>query len=99
MPELDTITAKLTADVSAFQTGMASANQSVENFKAATTTAAAGQTTFYRGLEQSGEYAAGAERGVRRIEYAMGALAAPSGGAHHPIRMLAEGVLAFGRGC
>ena len=84
MADLGDITVRLRADASQFTTGMQ---------QAATAT-----KTFYEGAEQAGEFAAGAERGIRRMEYGLGALATEAVGANHSIGMVTEGLLLFGGG-
>src|SRR5260370_39780611 len=98
MREVDKGRAKLAADVESFTTGLARAHQSVETFKNATQTATSGTKTFYEGVQQAGEFASGSERGMRRMEFAMGSLAAETAGANRAVGMFVEGVLLFGGG-
>ncbi len=98
MPELGEISARLTADGSTFTAGMGQAKTAVENFQTAAATATAGTKTFYEGVAQAGEFAGGSERGIRRMEFALGSLAAEATGANHALGTLIEGLLLFGSG-
>lgn len=98
MAELGEITARLSADVSSFTDGMGRAQTSVQNFQNAAGTATTGTRTFYEGVSQAGEFASGSERGVRRMELALGALGAQMTGTNHAVGMLSEGLLLFSGG-
>ena len=98
MAELGEITAKLTADVGSFTSGMANAKTSLENFQTSAATATSGTKTFYEGVSQAGEFAMGSERGVRRMEFALGSMAAQAVGASHGLGTLIEGLLLFSGG-
>jgi hypothetical protein len=98
MADLGEITARLTADATSFTTGMGQASTAVEHFQNSASSATTGTRTFYEGVEQAGIFATGSERGIRRMEFALGSLAASSLDVSHPIGQLAEGLLLFGGG-
>src|SRR5512135_294968 len=98
MATIDGVQVQLTADIGQFQTGFNQASQSIQNFQNATQTATTGNRTFYEGVAQAGEYAAGSERGIRRMEMAMGSIAAQAVGANHSLGLLSEGFLLFSGG-
>lgn len=98
MPTLDAVQVQLTADIGQFQSGFNQATTSVQNFQNATQTASRGTQTFYEGVSQAGEYAVGSERGIRRMELALGSVAAQAVGTNHAIGQLSEGLLLFGGG-
>src|SRR5690242_6024475 len=77
---------------------MASAQTSLENFQTSAATATSGTKTFYEGVSQAGEFAMGSERGVRRMEFALGSMAAQAVGASHGLGTLIEGLLLFSGG-
>src|SRR5690349_13497608 len=98
MAELGEVTVRLTSDIQSFQSGLAAANVSLQNFRNSAETATAGTRTFYEGLAEAGEYAVGSERGVRRMEFALGGIAAQAVGASHGLGQLSEGLLLFTAG-
>ncbi len=98
MADLGDVVVKLTADVGQFQTGFNQATTSLQNFQNTTTTATAGNRTFYEGVEQAGIFATGSERGIRRMEMALGGIAAQTVGASHGMGLLTESLLLFSGG-
>ncbi len=89
---------RLTADVGQFQTGIGSATTSVQSFQNAVATATTGTRSFYEGVDQAGIFATGSERGIRRMEMALGGIAAQSVGANHSLGLLGESMLLFSGG-
>ena len=84
MADLGEITVRLRADASGFTQGMQAATASTK--------------TFYEGAEQAGNFAGGSERGIRRMELALGAASAEAVGANHTLGLFTEGLLLFGGG-
>lgn len=98
MADIGDVVVKLQADVGQFQTGMNAATTSIQNFQYSAETATTGTQTFYEGVEQAGLFASGSERGIRRMEFALGSLASESLGAGHAVGQLGEGMLLFTAG-